>query len=129
MASLYAVFQADGSQRCNKIGLPVLERTLAVARLWTQPGDLVQRWGPSGHPAGSWVCGDDYKLRKEVCAMSAPRNQQEREEWAKAHRAEVRETLARMSDDAIRHQYVHGAIGGIDREEIIREAKRRGIVS
>jgi len=64
MTALYAVFQADGSQRCNIIGLPVLERTLRAARLWTEPGDLIQRWGSSGHPAGSWVCGPDWKVRK-----------------------------------------------------------------
>lgn len=64
MTALYAVFQADGSQRCNRIGLPVLERQLRAARLWTQPGDLIQRWGPSGSPAGSWICGPDWKCRK-----------------------------------------------------------------
>ena len=36
MSSLYTVFLPDGSQRCNRIGLPVLERSLRAARLWTQ---------------------------------------------------------------------------------------------
>ncbi len=61
---MYSVFQADGSPRRDRLGLVVFVRTLRAARLYTQPGDVIQGWANSGAPRSRWQCGPDWKVRK-----------------------------------------------------------------
>lgn len=61
---MYSVFQADGSPRRNRIGLAVFVRTLRAARLYSQPGDVIQGWSNGGSPRARWECGQDWKVRK-----------------------------------------------------------------
>ena len=61
---MYSVFQADGSPRRNRLGLPVFVRTLRAARLYSQPGDTIQGWSNSGSPRSKYYCGEDWKVRR-----------------------------------------------------------------
>lgn len=62
--SLYTVFSSSGAQRRNRIGLPVLCRTLRGTLDYARAGDTVQRWGTSGNPAGKWIVTPRGTLRK-----------------------------------------------------------------